>query len=86
MYFFSPIQKTVYEEGDIIPSLPQRWDVDRHNVDPVIKVLPEPALPDLFPNVLVCSANHPDICRDFFGTPYRPEDALLKNPQKLCLY
>lgn len=40
-------QEVIDQERDVVLALPQGRHLDRHHVQPIVQVLPEPLLPDL---------------------------------------
>ena len=54
------------EQRDVFLALPERWDRDGENVEPVKQVFPEPAVSDLFLQVSVAGRDDPYIDR---GSP-----------------
>ena len=56
--------KMIDEQRDVFLALPERWDRDGENVEPVKQVFPEPAVSDLFLQVPVAGGDDPDIDLD----------------------
>ena len=49
------------QRGHVLQPLAQRRHLDRHDVQPVEQILPEPALRDLPLEILVGRREHPDV-------------------------
>ena len=59
--------------------------LDRHDVQPVEQVLPEPSLGDLGFEILVGGGEHPHVHLDRLRAADAGDDAFLEHPQQLGL-
>ena len=75
----------VDKERDIIISMPQRRDGDREDVQPVIQIIPEPALGDLLRQIPARRGKDSHIYFPGTGAPQPLEFPFLNDTQQLCL-
>ena len=73
------------EKKDILPSFPQRRDLDRHYIQTVIQILPELFPIDQGVQVLIRGGDHADIHFAGFRCADRCKLLILQHPQDLCL-
>ena len=60
--------------------------MNRNNAEAVIKVFTEPALGDLFGEILIGRGNDPHVDVIFFGAAQRPDFTFLQHPVQLHLH
>jgi hypothetical protein len=77
--------QVVGKKQDILFSFPQRRHFQRQNIQPVEKIIPEPAGFHLFFNLFICRGNNPYICRDGFRAADAYNLRLLEHPLQLYL-
>src|SRR5262249_9182803 len=73
------------ELRDVLRALAQRRQLDGDHVDPVVEVLPEPALLDRLLEVEIRGRNEPEFRFDRLRPADALDFALLDGSQKLCL-
>ncbi len=80
-----PVEEEEHQGLDVLPALAQRGQVDRHDVEPVIQVFPEPADLDLLEQVAVGRGDDPGV--DLLGVVVADplELALLQDAEQLDL-
>src|SRR5687768_16097205 len=74
-----------HKHWNVLPTLAQRWNVKRNDVEPVQQVLTEVSLPDLARQVLVRRGQDPNVHLDRLAAADPRHDTLLKSPQHLGL-
>src|SRR5262249_16718073 len=75
----------VDQERDVLPSVFEIRNEDGYNVEPIIQVLAELAIPHGFFQVLVARRNQPDIDRDILAAAHLPDHSLLEDPEEFHL-
>src|SRR5262249_25343276 len=74
------------EQRDVLTTLAERWQADRESTEPVVEIVPEPALADFGREVPVGGRHDPDV--DPTGTTIADGSnlALLQDSQQLRLH
>ena len=80
-----PTEQRVGQEDDVLPALPQRRQLDRHDRQPEVEVLPEAAARDLGLEVLVGRRDDPDVDLDPVPAADPLDLPLLEEPEELDL-
>ena len=80
------IDKVAHERGDVLLALPQRRDVDRHDVEPVEEVLPEETFLHILLEVAVRGGHEPHVHLDRLDAAHPFELVILDHPQELYLH
>src|SRR5690606_15694134 len=74
-----------HEQRNVLTTLAQRRQVQRHDVQPVEQVFTETAFGDLLVELLVGRGENPDLNLDGLGTADTRNDSVLKNAKHLRL-
>jgi hypothetical protein len=74
------------KDRDVLFSLAERRDADRHDVQPVVKVLAKRAVLHRRGKVAVRGRDQPDVNMHGLHSPHALEGAVLKHPQDLGLH
>ena len=76
-----PLYEGLDHQRDVFFPLPQWWDSDGEDVEPIVKVLPEPALADLFLKVSIGRCHDPHIDFDGMGRAQALKLVMLNHPE-----
>src|SRR5260370_34438619 len=76
------INEVFDQQGDVFSSLPQRWNLNREDVETVKEVPPEDARDDGSLQIAVRSSNHPNIGLDGSSSTDTLEFVFLQNTQQ----
>ena len=72
------------QQRDVFCPLPEGRDGDGEDVEPIVKVLPKPAFPDLFLKVSICRCHDPYIDFDGMGRAQALKLVMLDRPDSLA--
>ena len=79
------LQESGGQQGHILPPLPQRWDLQREHVEPIIQIHTKFSALGHGHQIPVSGSDHPNIHGDLFGSAYPAELPLLEHAQQLRL-
>src|ERR1700734_3316178 len=80
------LEEVVDQEWNVFAALAQRRYGNRDHAEPVVKVLTESIVGNLFIEIAVGSGNHADIDRNLVCPTYWPHRAFLQNSQQFDLH
>ena len=69
----------------VLRAFSQRWKLDLHHMDPIVKVLPKGLLLHHRRQILIRGGNHPHLGPQGLIAAQSLKLPVLQNPQKLCL-
>ena len=78
-------QEMLEQKRNIVPSLPQRRDLEAHDIESVKQVFTKPPIPDHRLKIAVGGCNDPDIDGYHLSPAHPLKCLLLKHPQKFHL-
>ena len=73
------------QKGNVLSSFPQRREMQRYDIDAIIKIFPQLSVPDLVRKILVADGNHLGGEGDLPVAAYPVDAPFLQHPQKLGL-
>ena len=79
------LQKMIHEQRHIFQTFTQRWNLDRNNRQPIVKIFAKSPVFQLRQQGLVRRAHHADIYRRALVVADATDFSLLQNAQKFCL-
>ena len=78
-------QEMLGQQQNVVPSLPQRWHLNRDHVDPPEEILTKPPLGDELGQVLMCGQDHTRFNLTSRRAADRLKPLLLQHPQQFHL-
>ena len=73
------------EEGNVVTTIPQRWNFDREDVQPIVKIISETTVLRLPSEIAIRRCEDTDVDLPSLRAPNRFELAFLKHSQQLPL-
>src|SRR3990172_5972973 len=78
-------EEVAHEKWDVLPSPPERGEVDTHHIQSVVEILSKALLRNRSLEVLVCGGDDPDIAREWPLAAHAFELPLLEDTQDFSL-